>query len=68
MNVSVTPKLIALVKEHVRAARLKELRREIAVGLRQLDHGRSVAFDRDLADAIKAEGRKAFARQRRRRA
>ena len=93
MNVSLTPKLVALVEERVRsgryqsasevvrealrlledveqvrAARLKELRRDIAVGLKDLDHGRSVAFDRDLADAIKAKGRKTLARQRRRRA
>ncbi|HEV3026170.1 MAG TPA: type II toxin-antitoxin system ParD family antitoxin [Planctomycetota bacterium] len=93
MNVSLTPKLVALVEERVRsgryqsasevvrealrlledveqvrAARLKELRRDIAAGLKDLDHGRSVAFDRDLADAIKAKGRKTLARQRRRRA
>jgi len=93
MNVSLTPKLIALVEDHVRsgryqsasevvrealrlledveqirAARLKELRKDIAAGVRQLDHGRSVAFDRDLADSIKAKGRKALAQQRRRRA
>ena len=93
MNVSLTPKLVALVEEHVRsgryqsasevvrealrlledvehvrAARLKELRREIAVGLKDLDRGRSVAFDQALADDVKAKGRKALAGRRRRRA
>ena len=93
MNVSLTPKLIALIGDRVRsgryqsasevvrealrlledldqvrAARLKELRKDIAAGLKDLDRGRSVAFDQDLADDIKAKGRKALARQRRRRA
>lgn len=93
MNVSLTPKLAALVAERVRSgryqsasevvrealrlledveevreARLKELRREIAAGLRDLDRGRSVSFDRNLAESIKSKGRKAFSRQRRRRA
>ncbi|HLY12508.1 MAG TPA: type II toxin-antitoxin system ParD family antitoxin [Planctomycetota bacterium] len=93
MNVSLTPKLAALVAERVRSgryqsasevvrealrlledleevkvARLKELRKEIAAGLKELDRGRSIAFDRDLAESIKAKGRKALSRQRRRRA
>ena len=93
MNVSLTPKLVALIEERVRsgryqtasevvrealrlledfdqvrAAKLKELRKDIAAWLKDLDRGRSAAFDQDLADDIKAKGRKALARQRRRRA
>lgn len=89
MNVSLTPRLEALVDgrvrsgryqsasevvrealrlleevETLRAARLKELRREIASGLRDLDEGRSAVFDRKLSDAIKARGRKALAKRR----
>lgn len=93
MNVSLTPKLEALVEarvrsgryrsasevvrealrlledvEQVRAARLKELRKDIAAGAKELDRGRSVLFEQQLADHIKAKGRKALARQRRKRA
>lgn len=93
MNVSLTPKLAALVAERVRsgryqsasevvrealrlledveevkAVRLQELRKDIAAGLKELDRGRSVSFDRNLADSIKAKGRKALSRGRRRRA
>jgi antitoxin ParD1/3/4 len=93
MNVSLTPKLAALVAERVRsgrygsasevvrealrlledveevrAARLKNLRKEIAAGVNDLDHGRSVPFDRTLGESIKSKGRKALARLRRRRA
>lgn len=90
MNVSLTPKLRALVEERVRsgryqsasevvrealrllesfdevrAAKLQALRREIAAGLRGLDEGRSVAFDRDTLKAIKAKGRKKLSQPRR---
>jgi antitoxin ParD1/3/4 len=93
MNVSLTPKLTALIEERVRSgryqsasevvrealrlledveqvrtARLKELRKDIAAGLKDLDRGRSVVFDQALADDIKAKGRKALAGRRRRRA
>lgn len=50
--------------EELRAARLKHLRKEIAAGLQDLDQGRSVVFDRKLADLIKAKGRGAPARHR----
>lgn len=93
MNVSLTPKLIALIEdrvrsgryqsasevvrealrllediEQVRIARLKELRKDIAAGLKDLDRGRSVVFDQALADDVKAKGRKALSARRRRRA
>jgi antitoxin ParD1/3/4 len=93
MNVSLTPKLAALVAERVRsgryqsasevirealrlledveeirAAHLKELRKDIAAGLKELDKGRSVVFNQALADHIKSRGRKALAGRRRRRA
>ncbi|MBI3855626.1 MAG: type II toxin-antitoxin system ParD family antitoxin [Planctomycetes bacterium] len=54
--------------EELRGARLKQLRRDIAAGLKDLDQGRSVPLDRNLAESIKAKGRKALARLRRRRA
>lgn len=93
MNVSLTPKLIALIEERVRsgryqsasevvrealrlledveqvrAVRLKELRKDIAAGLKDLDRGRSVVFDQALADDVKVKGRKALTARRRRRA
>ena len=89
MNVSLTPKLIALIEERVRsgrypsasevvrealrllqdveqvrAARLKELRKDIASGMKDLDKGRSVVFDEALAGDIKAKGRRALAAPR----
>ena len=51
--------------DEVRAVRLKELRKEIAAGLRDLDRGRSAPFDGKLAESIKAKGRKSLARRRR---
>ena len=51
--------------EELRSARLKELRKDIAEGLKDLDHGRSVPIDRKLAETIKARGRKALTRRRR---
>ena len=50
--------------EQLRSVRLKHLRKEIAAGLQDLDHGRSAVFDQKLADSIKAKGRKALARHR----
>ncbi len=41
-----------------RVRTLRALRREIAKGLRDLDRGQSVVFDRALADSIKADGRR----------
>jgi len=88
MNVSLTPKLKALVDERVRsgryqsasevvrealrlledveeirAARLEELRKDIAAGLKDLDEGRSAPFDRKFVEALKAKGRKRLARR-----
>lgn len=89
MNVSLTPKLRALVEERVRsgryqsasevvrealrlledveeirAARLNELRQEIAAGLRDLDEGRSAPFDRKLVEGLKVKGRKRLGSRR----
>jgi antitoxin ParD1/3/4 len=50
--------------EEVRAVRIKELRKDLAAGLADLDRGRSVPFDRKLADSIKAKGRKTLGRRR----
>jgi hypothetical protein len=43
--------------------RLKHLRREIAIGLKGLDEGRSVPVDRTLARAIKRKGRETLERR-----
>ncbi|HLF94067.1 MAG TPA: type II toxin-antitoxin system ParD family antitoxin [Planctomycetota bacterium] len=51
--------------EELRSARLKELRRDIAAGLMDLDRGRSAPIDRKLAGTIKARGRRALTRRRR---
>jgi antitoxin ParD1/3/4 len=92
MNVSLTPKLVALIQERVRigryqsasevvrealriledveelrAARLKELRKTVAAGVKDLEQGRSVVFDDALADDIKAKGCKVLAGRHRRR-
>jgi antitoxin ParD1/3/4 len=45
-------------RERLRETQLAELRREVLVGVRALDRGDSVAFDRKTAEAIKAEGRR----------
>lgn len=37
---------------------MRKLRREIAKGLRDLDRGRSFLFDRELAESVKAVGRR----------
>lgn len=47
--------------EELRPARLKHLRKEIAAGLQDLELGRSAVFDRELAESIKAKGRKTLA-------
>ncbi len=51
--------------EELRSARLKELRKDIAAGLKDLDQGRSVPIDRKTAESIKAKGRRALKRRRR---
>lgn len=44
--------------------KLQALRREIAKGLRDLDRGRSIVFDHELAESIKAVGRKRLRKSR----
>jgi len=48
-------------RELIRETRLEELRREIALGLEDLEHGRTSIFD---PEKVKAEGRKRLARLR----
>ena len=43
---------------------LKEIRREIAIGVRQADEGRLVPFDDKLIEQIKSRGRKRLAARR----
>ena len=54
-------------REQLRDARLQQLRRDISVGLRALDRGDRVPFDRGELDAIKAEGRRRIGRKTARR-
>lgn len=48
-------------QEEQRQAMAEDLRREIRVGVRQLDAGRTVSFDSSLTEEVKAEGRKRLA-------
>ena len=41
---------------------LEELKREVAIGLEQLDRGETVTFDEALAERIKARGRRRLAK------
>jgi antitoxin ParD1/3/4 len=43
--------------------RLEELRREIAVGLKQLDEGQSTALDDEVLQGIKTRGRARLAQR-----
>ncbi len=54
-------------RDQLRDARLQQLRRDVSVGLRALDRGDSVPFDRAAVEAIKAEGRRRIGRKTRRR-
>ncbi len=45
-------------REEQLMAMTEDLRREILVGVRQLDAGKFTSFDGSLAEEIKAEGRK----------
>lgn len=48
-------------REDLRKLRLEELRKDIQIGLDQLERGEGVPFD---AEKIKAEGRKRLAQKR----
>lgn len=45
-------------RDELRAALLTDLRREVAVGLDELDAGRGLAFDAAAVASVKASGRK----------
>jgi antitoxin ParD1/3/4 len=47
-------------REELRRVRLNELKREIAIGVRQLEDGQGIIFESaaDLIDQVKAEGRR----------
>jgi antitoxin ParD1/3/4 len=49
-------------REAVREAQLRQLRRDVAAGLRALDDGDSSPFDRGLLESIKADGRRRLER------
>lgn len=53
-------------REQFRHAQIEELKREVQVGVRALDGGRWVPFDRKAVEAIKAEGRRRLARRKKR--
>lgn len=44
-------------QDHLRAVQIDELRKQIAVGLDQLDRGQRSPFDEAAAERIKASGR-----------
>jgi len=44
-------------QEHFRKERLEDLKREIAIGLKDLDEGRKEPLDEKLLEEIKAGGR-----------
>ena len=50
---------------HIQDLRLKELRREICEGLKDLDRGKAAPFDAGLLDEIKTRARKRLSRRRR---
>jgi antitoxin ParD1/3/4 len=54
-------------REQLRDAHLQQLRRDVSIGLRALDRGDSLPFDRRELDAIKAEGRRRIGRKTARR-
>jgi antitoxin ParD1/3/4 len=54
---------LLLLQRQDRQARLEELRRQIAVGLEQLDRGEGAPLD---VEAIKSEGRRRFAERQHR--
>lgn len=53
-------------QEALREARLRQLQREVAAGIRALDRGDATAFDDTLLASVKAEGRQMLARKKKR--
>lgn len=53
-------------QDRLRALRLQDLRDEIALGIKDLDEGRSVIFNEDTVRDIETEGRKRLAEWRNR--
>jgi antitoxin ParD1/3/4 len=51
-------------RDRLRQMRLEELRKEIAIGLEQLERGEYEEFDEAMLERIKVEGRKRLAAQR----
>lgn len=50
-------------RDHLRKLRLVELRKEIAVGIEQLERGEYTTFDENLVEQIKARGRERLAQR-----
>jgi antitoxin ParD1/3/4 len=63
---------LKLLKEQdtLRQMRLEELRKEVALGVEQMDQGKFSTYDssKALADEIKAEGRKRLSRKAKKKA
>ena len=51
-------------RERFHNARLEQLRREVAVGVRALDRGESLPFDERAGDSITKEGRRRRAKRK----
>ena len=48
-------------QEAQRQAMIEDLRKEILIGVRQLDSGKAVVFDQSLVENVKEKGRKRLA-------
>ena len=53
-------------QEALREARLRQLQRDVAAGIRALVRGDATAFDDALLASVKAEGRQMLARKKKR--
>ena len=53
-------------QEALREARLRQVQRDVAAGIRALDSGDATAFDDALLASVKAEGRQMLARKKKR--
>jgi len=53
-------------RETLQQARLQQLRRDVTIGIRALETGDVMPFDRALVASVKAEGRQRLARSKKR--
>jgi antitoxin ParD1/3/4 len=53
-------------REALQQARLRQLRRDVGVGMRALERGDAIPFDSAVRESVKAEGRQRLAQGKRR--